>query len=159
MLKTLHQINNLLPETILNEIIFIGNNTTEEQWSLMNEEHLNGPWWNNKRLMIDPKYDQIIENYIRTSWPNYEGRTAYNKIQRFFSGDVLGPIVDKEHVPHLKYGSVLFLEDNPDAGIVFEDNIEIKSTKNTFYIYDASFKFKLQNLSDKTFLNMTFFFH
>ena len=106
----------------VNKILELCKQAKPDQWSLMNEEHLNGPFWNDKRMMTDLDHVSVLTKNI-SSLLNQDGLnpTAFNKVQRFFKGDILGPLVDNLHVPSIVYGSIFFLQDDDYAGINFPD--------------------------------------
>lgn len=131
--------DNFISQESFDEIYRYALSLPESGWSLMNEPEINGEFWDNKRAMIPPELVTELQESIFQLELSAGDYSAINKIQRFYSNDRFGPIVDQEHVPDLKFGIAYFLNDLPGSGIVFTNlNAAVKAKKNTLVVYDAA---------------------
>lgn len=148
--------NFILPDYSLQILLHI-KSFKDSTWSSMNQEDINGPFWNNKRLMIDSSICSFLaEKITETVGKDFE-YTAINKAQRFFAGDVLGPLADGQHVPSIKYGITLFLEDC-DGGIdLIDSNKKISSKAGTLVVHPSIEQYKIYGPSTGVMHFMTFF--
>jgi hypothetical protein len=136
-------IKDFVDQTEFAELLAIAQSTTESDWNLFNEESVNGPFWNGKRLMIGSSKTALLNKKIQDMWQSTDF-TAANKVQRFSDGKDLGPLVDSEHA-NIKESLVIFLgSDTEDAGIEFAmDGIFIPATSNLAVVYDASMQYRI----------------
>ncbi len=130
----------------------------DSEWSLMNEEHINGPFWNNKRMMIDLEIVSELQDRVAKEVGLEYRLTAVNKAQRFYSKDVLGPLVDALHVPSIKYGIALFLDDKA-GGIRFpKSSIAEYSKPGKLIIYSSDEEYEIfVDQNEEVMHFMTFF--
>lgn len=155
MIKVISEIiDDIDLSSILSEVM----SYSDYDWSLMNEEHINGPFWNGKRIMLTPEVTSKLSNSIISGLSNNYRYTAFNKAQRFFPGDTLGPLIDKEHGPDIEYGLIFFLE-NSSGGIRFINaNQEHTSIAGSLIIYTSDEKYEIfVPESGQTMYFMTFF--
>lgn len=128
----------------IEKLLAVAQSSTEEQWNLFNEPELNGQFWNGKRFMIDSTLTTRLSKSLSEVFDNQYVITASNKLQRFFKGDVLGPLADGLHVPSIAYGCILFLQDGNDDGIVFPNlGKTIKAQANKLVVYPAEFEYAI----------------
>ena len=152
MHKDIIEINNFLSEESINKIYNIALEATDEEWDLMNDEELNGIFWNGKRMMFDPRDSFELQNKIKEYTQDGFWVTTCNKLQRFYKDDVLGPLVDYDHGNNMTKGFVLFLHDDySGGGIEFPDlNYVIPTKKNKMVIYDSKIKYKIMGPNNET---------
>jgi hypothetical protein len=138
------EFENFLEHAEIEKLLAVAQSSTEEQWTVFNEPELNGQWWNGKRLMIDSNLTTNLSKGLSEVFDNQYMLTASNKLQRFFKGDVLGPLADGVHVPSIAYGCILFLQDGEDDGIVFPHlGRTVKAQANKLVVYPADFEYAI----------------
>lgn len=125
----------------LNIMLEICNNASEADWSKMNNLAETGEFWLGKRMLIE---DHVIPSWhekivsLRTEI-DFTNISEPRKVQRFKSGESLGPLTDAKHVPELRHGSILFLNSQPGAEIVFPKlNYKVAAEANKFVVYPAN---------------------
>jgi hypothetical protein len=128
----------------IEKLLAVAQSATQAQWDLFNEPELNGQFWNGKRLMIDSNLTTSLSKRLSDVFDGQYVITAPNKLQRFFKGDVLGPLADGVHVPSIAYGCILFLQDGDDDGIVFPQlGTSVKAQANKLVVYPAEFEYTI----------------
>jgi hypothetical protein len=137
-MTSIEYIEKALTEATLNKVLNACHNADEKAWAAMNDPETNGTWWNDKRMMLPTELGTELGDTLLSLNLNISNLSATNKAQRLFRGDVLGPMIDQEHVPQLKYGSVLFLN-NSSGSISFpEIGLMLEANTNNLIIYPAN---------------------
>lgn len=155
MKHDIQQFDNFVSTQTLELLLEEALSATEYQWSLFNEE-ANGPFWANKRLITNEANAIELTNLTKNILGTNYTPTISNKVQRFFYGDVLGPLVDQNFNEHIKFGSILFLNDV--GRIDFPDiDISIKAETNKFVLYPADMKYAITSDKDVMYLITIFF--
>ena len=119
---------------------------SEEEWALMNEPEVNGVFWDNKRMMIEQPYTSELLSKLISEFEEPHVATAANKVQRFFDGDVLGPLVDAEHVPQIAYSCILFL--NSGGPGIYVDGQDIQAQPGRLVLYSGKLEYKIDGYSN-----------
>jgi len=119
---------------------------SEEEWALMNEPEVNGVFWNNKRMMIEETYTNLLFSKLMSEFEERHFLTATNKVQRFFEGDVLGPLIDSEHVPQIAYSCILFLNEGGPG--IFVDGQAIEAKPGRLVLYSGDLEYKIEGYSN-----------
>jgi hypothetical protein len=125
----------------LSYMINVSKGSTESDWSKMNEPDTNGEFWNNKRMLLDdcvlPSWHEKIVSL--RSEIDFVEITEPRKVQRFNYLDSLGPLTDAEHVPSIRYGSILFLNEPQGAEIYFPKiNYKVAAKTNKLVVYGGN---------------------
>lgn len=137
--------NDYLDLDSIQAILARAKSASEEEWALMNEPEVNGVFWDNKRMMIEQQYTAELLSKLNLEFEGEYQLTAANKVQRFFEGDVLGPIVDSDHVPQLAYSCILFLNGGGLGISISEQPILAKPGR--LVLYDARLEYKIDGYS------------
>lgn len=141
MYPILLEYSNAIDQEDLDIMVNAAKSASNTDWSKMNNLSETGEFWLGKRMIIEDHalpswHEKIVSLRSEIDFINI---TEPRKIQRFGSIDSLGPLVDKEHVPSIKYGSILFLNEPDGAEIIFPKlNYSVKAETNKLVVYPSS---------------------
>jgi hypothetical protein len=149
------EYDNAIDSDDLEVMLDIASNGPEAQWAEMNDIVETGEFWLNKRM--------LIHNHILPSWHqkitelrseiDFSNITEPRKIQRFGPKDVLGPLADAEHVPSIKYGTILFLNEPAGAEIYFPNlNYKVSAKSNKLVVYPSNEPYRISGPSKGKYL-------
>lgn len=154
--------DNFISDQEVKNLLNTGLSSSNTQWDAMNEEHLNGKFWNGKRMMIDPSVSSELKSKTDSLFEYNYSITAANKLQRFYTGDILGPLVDQDFVKEIEYACVFFLHDNFEGGGIMFNDIDqyIKPKANTLVVYPGDLKYSIMGPSSEGYMHfITMFFN
>lgn len=154
-MTSVYYLEDILIESTLDDILYICTMSNSEAWSAMNEPEVNGEWWNNKRMMLAPELGVELKRLLLSLNLNINNLSATNKVQRLFQNEILGPITDKDHVPEMKYGSILFLNDNCGNISFPEWNLKFEARRNSLVIYPADVEYIISGPKTPNFMFFT----
>lgn len=139
-------VDEYLPSASIEAILARAKGASEEEWALMNEPEINGVFWDNKRMMIEQPYTSELVSKLISEFEEPYKLTAANKVQRFFEGDALGPLVDAEHVPQIAYSCILFL--NGGGPGISVDSQEVEAKPGRLVLYSGDLQYKIDGYSN-----------
>jgi len=154
--------DNFISSVEVKNLLTVGVNSSDSSWNAMNEEELNGKFWNGKRMMIDPRLSTDLKSKTDSLFEYKYSITAANKLQRFYTNDVLGPLVDQDFVPEIEYACAFFLHDDFEGGGIMFNDIDkhVKPKANTLVVYPGNLKYSIMGPSSEGYMHfITMFFN
>jgi predicted 2-oxoglutarate/Fe(II)-dependent dioxygenase YbiX len=156
-----YEIVDFLHEDEKQILLNLVNNTPEEKWY----QHYDDETWKGKLLRIEDinlrnllkKLNLRIEKFFK----NYDRINQLDSLQRFTPGQVMSVHTDDHYLPELKFGLVLYINENYEGGEIYYStlNFKIKPKAGSLVIHPGDLPHQVLEVKNANRYMFTLFVH
>jgi hypothetical protein len=119
----IYEFLNFITEEEQKIILDYAKNSSEEEWN----KHFDDPIWKGKLIEVSKELKKItykIDERIQNLFTGFNKINNIAVVQRFLPGQLLTKHSDDHYLPELKYGMILYLNDDYIGGELYYEDLD-----------------------------------